>query len=307
MPADERASTGRPVVGLVAAFVGVLIFSFSIPMTSLALRGFQALPIAVGRAAIAGSLALVVLLVVRVPWPGRRFLRPLLVTAIGVVVGWPVLTTLALQRTTSAHAAVIAAGLPIATAVFAVVRGGERPPRAFWVASVVGTVAVVVFALSRGGGRGEDLLADVLMLGAVALAALGYAEGAVLTRSMPGWQVVSWTLVVCLPATLPLAVVGLHSSMSVRDPTPAAWVGMLYLAVFSMYLGFFAWYRGLADLGVARGSQVQLLQPLLTLLWSVLLLGETVGLDTLVAAFVVLGAVAWTQRTRAPAEVEATD
>jgi drug/metabolite transporter (DMT)-like permease len=218
-----------------------------------------------------------------------------------------VLTTLALQRTTSAHAAVIAAGLPIATAVFAVLRGGERPPRAFWVASVVGTVAVVVFALSRGGGVGEDLLADALMIGAVLLAALGYAEGALLTKHMPGWQVVSWTLVVCLPVTLPVGAVALHASMQVRTPTPASWVGLLYLALFSMYLGFFAWYRGLADLGVARGSQVQLLQPLLTLLWSVLLLGETVGLDTLAAALVVLGAVAWTQRTRAPAEVEATD
>ena len=293
------STTGRTAAwGFGFAFVGVLVFSFSLPMTKVALAGFEPMTIAIGRAAIAGTLALLALRIARVRWPGRRYLRPFLVTALGIVVGWPVLTTVALQSTTSAHAAVIAAGLPIATAVFAVLRAGEHPPRAFWWASVLGTVAVVAFALSRGGASGGSLVADLLMLGAVTLAALGYAEGAVLARDMPGWQVVSWTLVISLPLTVPVGMLAMAGSLREQTPAPAAWGGLLYLAIGSMYLGFFAWYRGLSDLGVARGSQVQLLQPLLTLLWSVLLLGETVGADTLLAALLVIAAVVWVQRTR---------
>jgi drug/metabolite transporter (DMT)-like permease len=275
------------------------MFSFTLPVTKIALRGYEPVVIAMGRAALAGVVAAVVLAAARVPRPRREEVRPLLLIGLGVVVGFPVLTTIALQSTTSARAAVVIAGLPIATAVLGVVRAGEHPSRQFWYAAVSGTVALTFFALSRGGASGGDLVADLLLLGAVLAAAYGYVEGAVLSRSMPGWQVISWVLVLALPLTLTAtAVIGVVVD-SDRSPTAQSSVALLYLALVSMYLGFFAWYAGLHRAGVTRASQVQLLQPLLTLLWSVLLLGETVGPATVVAAFAVLGCVVWTQRTRA--------
>ena len=288
--------------GLALALAGVVMFSFTLPVTKIALRGYDPVVIAMGRAAIAGVVALVALAVARVAWPGRDAVRPLVGIGLGVVVGFPVLTTIALQSTTSAHAAVVIAGLPIATAVLAVVRTGEHPPRPFWYAAVSGTLALVVFALTRGGASGGDLVADLLLLGAVLAAAYGYVEGAVLSRRMPGWQVISWVLVVMLPVTVVTSV--LAEVTSGRTATGESTAALLYLALVSMYLGFFAWYAGLHRAGVARASQVQLLQPLLTLLWSVVLLDETVGLSTLAAAILVLACVVWTQRAR-PAPTEA--
>ncbi|MEZ5116358.1 MAG: DMT family transporter [Candidatus Nanopelagicales bacterium] len=297
MPTDPRVRRG-----LVLAFLGVLAFSFTLPMTKIALQGFDAVVIAFGRAAIAGVVAAVVLLALRVRPPSRSMLRPLLLSALGVVVGFPLLTTLALRSTTSAHAAVVIAGLPIATAVFAVLRAGERVSRSFWWASTTGTAAVIVFALTRGGATGAGLVPDLLLLGAVAAAAFGYVEGALLSRAMPGWQVVSWMLVVSLPVTVPVTVALQWRSAPDHSIDASALLALLYLALFSMYVGFFWWYAGLAAAGVARAGQMQLLQPLLTLLWSVLLLGETVGWPTLLAAAVVLVCVGWTQRARpAPA------
>jgi drug/metabolite transporter (DMT)-like permease len=285
--------------GLVLALAGVVMFSFTLPVTKIALRGFDPLMIGMGRAALAGLVALVVLRLARVPWPGRAALVPLLLIGLGIVVGFPLLTTMALQSTTSAHAAVVIAGLPIATAVLAVIRAGERPSRAFWVAASSGTIALTAFAFSRGGAAGGDFVADLLLLGAVLAAAFGYVEGAMLARSMPGWQVISWVLVVMLPLTLSSSVfAGLAIGDRVAEPGFGPTLALLYLALVSMYLGFFAWYAGLHRAGVARASQVQLLQPVLTLIWSVLLLGEAVGMWTMLAAAAVLACVVWTQRAR---------
>jgi drug/metabolite transporter (DMT)-like permease len=285
--------------GILLALTGVVLFSFTLPFTKIALRGYDPVVIAMGRAAIAGVVAGVALRLAGARWPGPTALRPLLGIGLGVVVGFPVLTTTALQSTTSAHAAVVIAGLPIATAVLGVVRAGEHPSRSFWYAAVSGTVALAVFALSRGGASGGDLVADLLLLGAVLAAAYGYVEGAVLSRRMPGWQVISWVLVVMLPVTVTASAVSWAASTSGRAPTGESTAALLYLALVSMYLGFCAWYAGLHRAGVARASQVQLLQPLLTLLWSVLLLGEAVGLLTILAAVAVLACVVWTQRARA--------
>ncbi len=290
--------------GLVLALAGVVMFSFTLPFTKIALRGYDPAVIAMGRAAVAGAVAGLVLSATRVGWPGRAAVRPLLGIGLGVVVGFPVLTTVALQSTTSAHAAVVIAGLPIATAVLGVVRTGEHPARSFWLAAVCGTVALAGFALSRGGASGGGLIADLLLLGAVLAAAYGYVEGAVLARRMPGWQVISWVLVVMLPVTVVASVVSWATSNTGRSPTATSTVALLYLALVSMYLGFFAWYAGLHRAGVARASQVQLLQPLLTLAWSVVLLGESVGPATVIAAFAVLGCVVWTQRARAATAAE---
>jgi drug/metabolite transporter (DMT)-like permease len=284
--------------GLWWAFVGVLLFSFSVPLTKVAVGGFSPLFTATGRAVIAGMLALVALGVRRVPFPAREHLRPLLFTMLGAVFGWPILLALALQRTTSAHAAVIAAFMPLTTALFAVLRSHERVPRQFWVAASVGTGALVAFAVSRGGAEGADLVADLLLVGAVVSSSWCYVEGAAITRSMPGWQVISWVVVLALPLTLPLTVILWWSSAGVQSPTTAEWTALILLGVSSMYLGFFAWYRGLALAGAAYGGQVQQLQALLTLVWSALLLGETVTLGTVVAAVVVVVSVAWALRSR---------
>ena len=290
--------------GIGYAFLGVLIFSFTLPMVKLALPGFSPWTLTFGRAALAGMLALILLRRARVKFPERKLITPLLVTAGGIVVGWPILTTLALQETTSAHAAVITAGLPLATAVLAIFRLHEKVPKAFWAAALVGTFTLVVYAWLNGGQEGSSLKADLFLIGAVIAAAIGYAEGAILSKVMPGWQVVSWCVVLSLPISLPYFVISLWLGREDHVVTPVSFLAFLFTAFGSMYFGFFAWYRGLSELGVARGSQIQLVQSLLTLLWSALLLGEVVTGQTLIAASVVLVCVAITQRVRLASRVE---
>ena len=245
----------------------------------------------------------VVLLARRVPFPAREHLRPLTYTMIGAVFGWPILLALALQRTTAAHAAVIAAFMPLTTALFAVLRTGERVSRQFWIAACAGTAALVLFALSRGGAEGGDLVADLLVVGAVLFSSSCYVLGAQITKVMPGWQVISWVVVIALPITLPVSLLlwwGTHASY---DTTSVEWAALLGLGISSVYLAFFAWYRGLAMAGVAYGGQVQQLQALLTLLWSALFLGEVVTAGTVVAACVVIACVVWAQRSRSVVDV----
>lgn len=284
--------------GLLWAFVGVLLFSFSLPLTKVAVAGFNPFFTATGRAVIAGALALLVLAIRRVPLPPRDQVRPLLFTMLGAVFGWPILLALALERTTSAHAAVIAAFMPLTTALFAVLRAHERVPRQFWLAAGGGTIALVVFSLSRGGAEGGDLIADLLVVGAVLSSSWCYVEGASITKVMPGWQVISWVVVLALPITVPVSIVLWWTTSSDYSTTGVEWVALVLLGISSMYLGFFAWYRGLALAGTAYGGQVQQLQALLTLLWSALLLGEPVTLMTVAAAVAVVVCVAWAQRSR---------
>lgn len=284
--------------GLAWAFLGVLLFSFSLPLTKVAVGGFDPFFTATGRAVIAGALAAVLLVAFRVPWPPRTHLKPLVFTMLGAVFGWPILLALALERTTSAHAAVIAAFMPLTTALFAVLRTHERVPRQFWLAAGGGTVALVVFALSRGGAEGGDLIADLLIVGAVLSSSWCYVEGASITKVMPGWQVISWVVVLALPVTVPASVILWWATSGDYQTTTTEWAALLLLGVSSMYLGFFAWYRGLAMAGAAYGGQVQQLQALLTLMWSALLLGETVTLLTVATAIVVVVCVAWALRSR---------
>lgn len=284
--------------GLAWAFVGVLLFSFSLPLTKVAVGGFSPYLTATGRAVIAGAIACVVLAVTRVPWPRREHWRPLFFTMLGAVFGWPILLALALERTTSAHAAVIAAFMPLTTAIFAVLRSKERVPAQFWIAAGGGTLALVAFALSRGGAEGGDWVADLLVVGAVLSSSWCYVEGAAISRQMPGWQVISWVVVIALPLTVPASIVLWIATSGDYSTTIDEWGALVLLGVSSMYLGFFAWYRGLALAGAAFGGQVQQLQALLTLLWSALLLGEPVTLSTVLAAVAVVVFVAWAQRSR---------
>jgi drug/metabolite transporter (DMT)-like permease len=288
----------KNIRGIGFAFLGVLIFSFTLPMVKLALPGFSPWTLTFGRATLAGLLALVFLKFSGAKFPERKLIGPLLFTAGGIVIGWPILTTLALQETTSAHAAVITAGLPLATAVLAVFRLHERVPRIFWVAALIGTFTLVIYAWLNGGQEGSSLKADLFLVGAVIAAAIGYAEGAILSKVMPGWQVVSWCVVLTLPLTLPYFAISLWLGREQHTVTVVSFLAFLFTAFGSMYFGFFAWYRGLSELGVARGSQIQLVQSLLTLLWSALLLSELVTGKTLIAASVVVVCVAITQKVR---------
>lgn len=287
--------------GLAWALVGVLLFSFSLPLTKVAVGGFSPYFTATGRAVLAGVIAVGVLAAARVPWPAREHWRPLVYTMLGAVFGWPILLALALERTTSAHAAVIAAFMPLTTAVFAVTRAKERVPAQFWVAAAGGTAALVAFALSRGGAEGGDWIADLLIVGAVLSSSWCYVEGAAISRAMPGWQVISWVVVIALPITIPASIVLWLVTHGDYSTTAIEWGALVLLGISSMYLGFFAWYRGLVLAGAAYGGQVQQLQALLTLLWSALLLGEVVSWGTVLAALAVVGFVAWGQRSRASA------
>jgi len=297
-PAVER---GR-LEGVAWALLGVVLFSFSVPLTKVAVEGFDPFLTATGRAAIAGALAVALLAWRHVPRPPRNQLRPLLLTMLGAVFGWPILLALALERTTSAHAAVIAAFMPLTTALIAVLRTHERVSWQFWVAASTGTAALLAFALSRGGAEGGDLVADTLIACAVVASSWCYVEGASVTKAMPGWQVISWVVVLALPITVPASAAIWWVTHAHRDPTAGAWTSLVLLGISSMYLGFFAWYRGLALAGIARGGQVQQLQALLTLGWSALLLREHVTRATVLAAVAVIACVVWAQRARVPAE-----
>lgn len=292
--------------GLAFALLGVTLFSASIPMTKWAVQGFHPVVTALARAAGAACIAAPILFVRRVPVPPRRLWRAFAYTALGAVFGWPILIALALQRSASAHVTVIAAFMPLMTALIAVIRTQERVGSQFWWAAGTGTAALVAFSLSRGGGGPLDPVADLLVVGAVFASSWCYVEGAGLTREMPGWQVISWVVVLAAPVTLPLTAVLQAYLPHPHAPGTHAWVGLAYITVCSMYFGFWAWYRGLADAGVARGSTVQQLQSLMTLAWSVLLLGEHVGPTTIGAAVVVVASVLWAQRSRivAPVPVE---
>ncbi len=303
-----QATTTRAVVvptsvrreGLAWAFAGVLMFSFSVPLTKVAVGGFSPFLTATGRAVIAGVVAAALLAVRRVPLPPAQQLRPLLYTMLGAVFGWPILLALALQRTTSAHVAVIAAFMPLTTALIAVLRTHERVTWQFWAAAGAGTAALVAFALSRAGGGSGDLVADGLVVAAVVASSWCYVEGATITRVMPGWQVISWVVVLALPLTVPASALLWWFTRDTYDPTAGQWASLALLGISSMYLGFFAWYRGLSLAGIARGGQVQQLQALLTLLWSALLLGEHVTAPTVLVALAVIASVVWAQRARAP-------
>lgn len=290
-------------VGLLWALVGVVLWSFSLPFTKAAVEGFNPFTVAAGRGVIAGSLAVPVLLLTRRRIPPRHLWGPLAWTALGAMLGWPLLLALALQYTTSAHAAVITAALPLATAILAVAFGGERVTRTFWVAAGLGTVTLIVYSAARGGLTDGGWLPDLLLIGAVIGASWSYVQGAAASRELPGWEVISWIAALTLPITLPVALLTWGATRADYVTTTGAWTALILLGVSSAYLGFFAWYRGLAMAGTAYGGQVQQLQALLTLLWSALLLGEVITWGTIAAAAIVVVAVAWAQSTRTPLTV----
>ena len=208
----------RTAAGWINGFVGVVIFSGSLPATRVAVMQFDPVFLTVARAAIAGILALGLLLLFNQKRPTQSDIGSLVVVALGVVVGFPLLTALALQHVTSAHSIVFIGLLPLATAIFGVVRGGERPKPAFWLFSVLGSVLVAGFALAQG--LTASPIGDLLMLAAIVVCGLGYAEGAKLSRTLGGWQVISWALVLSLPLMVAVSVVFMPETFSASELPP---------------------------------------------------------------------------------------
>ncbi len=282
--------------GLIYGLLGVLAFSFTVPMTRIAAPELGGVFTGVARAGIAALLAIGLLVILREPWPERRLWRGLVIVALGTVFGFGLLVSVAMESLPAAHGVVVVGLLPAATAVMAVLRAGEHPSRAFWLACAAGVVAVLIFAAVQGAGRlrAEDLL----LLAAVGLAALGYAEGGRLAREMGGWRVISWALVFSTPL-LALVLGWMIAAGGVPRASTEAWLSFAYLGAVSMFLGFFPWYRGLALGGVARVGQVQLVQPVFSLVWAALLLGEHISVGTALAAIVVIATAALSRLTRA--------
>lgn len=282
----------KTVAGWINGFIGVVIFSGSLPATRIAVLQFDPVFLTVARAAIAGLLAVCLLALFREKRPARGEFASLAVVALGVVVGFPLLTALALEHVTAAHSIVFVGLLPLATAIFGVVRGGERPKPAFWVFSILGSALVAGFALAQG--LEASALGDGLMLAAIVACGLGYAEGARLSRTLGGWQVISWALVLSLPVMALLALVTAPQSFS--GITMPAWLSLAYVALFSMLIGFVFWYRGLVQGGIAAVGQLQLLQPFFGLAIAALLLGEQVTPAMLAVTVAVIACVAGARR-----------
>lgn len=290
MPA-VRDSRG---VGTLQAALGVLAFSLTFPATAWGLEGFGPWSLVAVRSVLAALIAGGCLLALRIVPPDRRHWPGLAVVGAGVVLGFPMLTTLALQTSTTAHAAVVVGLLPLTTALLSALRTGSRPSRTFWIAALAGAAAVLAFTVGQSGGALTT--ADAYLFGALLVCAAGYTEGGRLARVMPGWQVIGWALVLCLPLALPVAAFAL-STEPVRL-TAHSVAGVLWVAAGSQFLGLIVWYRGMAAIGIPKASQLQLAQPLLTLVWSVLLLNEHLTVAAPLTAAAVLVCIAVTQRAR---------
>ena len=282
----------RGTAGWGSGLLGVIIFSGSLPATRVAVADFSPMFLTSARAVIAALLGAACLLALRQPRPERRDLLSLALVAFGVVLGFPLLTALALQHITAAHSIVFVGLLPLATAIFAVLRGGERPAPAFWVFAVAGAAAVAGFALH--GGDGGTLAGDLLMIAAILACGLGYAEGAALSRRLGGWQVISWALLLSLPIMAAISLFTLPPAWSLI--TMPAWLGLGYVSVFSMMVGFIFWYRGLALGGIAGVGQLQLLQPFFGFLLAAILLGEPIAWTMIASAVIVVLCVAGAKR-----------
>ncbi|MCX5338059.1 MULTISPECIES: DMT family transporter [unclassified Streptomyces] len=280
--------------GTLVAALGVVAFSLTFPATAWGLEGFGPWSLVGVRSVLAAVIAGSCLLALRVPVPARRHWAGLAVVAGGVVVGFPMLTTLALRTSTTSHAAVVVGLLPLTTALFSALRMGTRPSRTFWTAALAGAAAVLAFTVQQSGGTLTS--ADLYLFGALLVCAAGYTEGGRLAKVIPGWQVVGWALVLCLPFSVPATVVAL--SYEPVQLTAHSVTGLLWVAAGSQFLGLVVWYRGMAMIGIPKASQLQLAQPLLTLVWSVLLLGEHLTVAAPLTAAAVLVCIAVTQRAR---------
>jgi drug/metabolite transporter (DMT)-like permease len=294
-------SLSRERLGLVLGFVGMAIFGGTLPATRIAVSAIDPMALTALRTAIAGLCSLALLIVLRRPLPPRALWPQLAIAMLCVSVLFPFLMALAVQTVDASHGGVVLGILPIATALVAVAITHERPRPLFWIASVAGASLVVAFALRQGGGALST--GDLLLFAAVAVSAIGYAFSGRLTADMPGWEVISWVLVMALPISLPAAALTIPADLTQIGLKP--WLALLYVALFSQWIGFFAWNAGMAMGGIARVSQVQLLQPFITFALAAFFNDETITLQILLFAAAVVATVAISTRTRgraAPAQ-----
>ncbi|MBG2874937.1 DMT family transporter [Proteus alimentorum] len=278
--------------GWINGFIGMLIFSGSLPATKAAVLDFDPLFLTAARATIAGLLSLAMLLLYKEKLPTFKQWISLTVVSLGVVVGFPLLTAIALQEITSAHSLVFLALLPLSTAIFAVIRGGEKPRPIFWLFSIIGSLLVMGYAISQGGA--SSISADLLMIASVIVCGLGYAEGATLTKALGGWQVICWALIVSLPPMLILSFILMPEELATISVL--AWIGLGYVSLFSMLIGFIFWYKGLSQGGIAAVGQLQLLQPFFGLGLAAVLLHESVNLLMLLVTIGVIFCVAGSRK-----------
>ncbi|KXH84254.1 DMT family transporter [Chryseobacterium kwangjuense] len=288
----KQLSKDENLSGWINGFIGVVLFSGGLPATKLAVMEMSPTFVTIVRAAVAGLLALMVLWIGKEKRPVKNQLVPLLLVSVGCVIGFPLLSALALQYLTSAHSIVFLGMLPLATAVFGVFRGGERPHPAFWLFSVTGSVLVIGYAVAQGISASP--VGDILMLLAVILCGMGYAEGAKLSKTLGGWQVISWALVLALPVMIPLFFIYLPDDIGAVSSR--GWFGMGYISLFSMFIGFIFWYKGLAQGGIATVGQLQLLQPFFGLGLAAYFLHEQVSLGMIGITIGVILCVVGTKR-----------
>ncbi|MGF1676980.1 MAG: DMT family transporter [Rivularia sp. (in: cyanobacteria)] len=275
-------------IGLIYGFLGVLGFSGTLPATRIAVTNFDPIVVGLGRAVIAAAFAIVLLRFTRQPIPHQKYWKSLGIIVGGVIIGFPLLSAWAMQQLPASHGAIVTGILPLATAIVATFRMGEKPSLGFWIASFLGSMTIVTFALIEGNGTIQ--FADIFLIVAVIAAAFGYAEGGELAKTFGGWQVICWALVLSAPILIiPVTVVVLQKGISA---SPYAWLGFGYVSIISMFFAFFAWYRGLATGGIARVSQVQLLQPFLSILLSALFLKEKITYLMICTALIVVISVA---------------
>jgi drug/metabolite transporter (DMT)-like permease len=298
-------SSSRERLGLLLGFVGVAIFGGTLPATRIAVSAIDPIALTSLRTAIAGLCSLALLLVLRRPLPPRALWPQLVITMLCVAVLFPFLMALAVQTVDASHGGLVFGIMPIATALVAVAITHERPRPLFWIASIAGAALVIAFALRQGGGALSS--GDVLLFAAVAVSAVGYAFSGRLTSQMPGWEVISWVLVIALPVSIPAAALTMPADITHIALKP--WLALLYVALFSQWIGFFAWNAGMAMGGIARVSQMQLLQPFVTFALASYFNGETITLQILLFASAVVATVAISTRTRrqaapAPAKQE---
>ena len=292
---ESSPSLSRERLGLVLGFIGMAIFGGTLPATRIAVAAIDPLALTALRTAIAGVCSLVLVIALRRKFPPRHLWFQLAVASICVVILFPFLMALAVQTVDASHGGVVMGALPIATAFVAVLITHERPKPLFWIASIAGAALVVAFALRPGGGTLTP--GDLLLFAAVAASAVGYAFSGRLTASMPGWEVISWALVIALPLSLPAAALTLPADLGHIALKP--WLALLYVALFPQWIGFFAWNAGLAMGGIARVSQIQLLQPFVTFALAAVFNDETITLQILLFAAAVVATVAISTRTRA--------
>jgi drug/metabolite transporter (DMT)-like permease len=282
----------QSTAGWSSGLLGVIIFSGSLPATRVAVTDFSPIFLTSARAMIAALLGAVFLYALNQPKPKQSDLFPLLLVAIGGVVGFPLLTALALQQITAAHSIVFVGMLPLTTAIFGVIRGGERPKPAFWLFSVLGAAVVTGFAVY--GSRSDSLEGDLLMVVAILVCGLGYAEGATLSRKLGGWQVISWALLLSLPIMFAISLYYLPQDSSRIGVS--AWISLAYVSIFSMLVGFIFWYRGLALGGIAGVGQLQLLQPFFGFMLAGIVLNEPISSAMILSTVIVVGCVAGARR-----------